>query len=144
MASVALFCQQIGIDISKVSKTEIFLLEAELFTRICKELKEVYRQQHRDYFHLLKFTTEMENTMLEASFVRFILRDILSTEEYNLAGIAYYTDTHEDIIQEVIDGRNTSPSAILLRRSIELHRSVRQDLYHSIIKKIASEQMAVA
>ena len=82
--------------------------------------------------------------MLEANFVRLIIKDILATEEYNLKGIAYYTDTHEDVVQEVIDGRNTNPSATLLRRSIDLHRLVRRDLYHSIVKKIATEYLAVA
>lgn len=44
---------------------------------------------------------------------------------------------HEDIIQEVVDGRNSNPSAQLLQRSINLHRLIRCDLYRSIIKKIA-------
>ena len=143
MTAMELFYQWIGISFSQFSKEEVLLLEAELFVRVCEELKEVFRQQHKDYFLLMKFTIEMENAMLEANFVRLILNDILTTEEYNLSSIAYYIDTHEDVIQEVIDGRNTSPSATLLRRSIDLHRSVRRDLYNSIVKKIANEWLAI-
>ena len=55
-----------------------------------------------------------------------------------------YTDTHEDVIQEVIDGRNANPSAALLRKSIDIHRSVRRELYDSILKKISNECLSVA
>ena len=139
MAATELWCHLMGINLSKLLKEEIILLEAEIFTRICEELKEVFRKQHKEYFHLMKFTITMEHRMLETNFVRLIIKDILATEEYNLEGIACYTDTPEDVVQEVIDGRNTSPSATLLRRSIDLHRLVRRDLYHTIIKKVAAE-----
>lgn len=144
MAAMELLCHLVGINPSKLSKEEVMLLEAELFLRIWEELKEVFRKQHRDYFRLMKFTIEKENIMLETNFVRLIIKDILVTEEYNAQGIARYVDTHEDVIQEVIDGRNLNPSAMLLRRSIDLHRTVRRELYHSIVKKIATEYLAVA
>lgn len=128
----------IGISTYKLSKKETFILEAELFTRLCEELKEIFRKQHEDYFRLMKFTTEKENTMLEINFIRLMMRDILSSKEYTLEGIARYTDTHEDIVQEIFSGRNTSPSAKLLQRTIELHRSIRRDLYNAIIKKITT------
>ena len=130
------FYRLIGVDTSNLTKKEIQLLEAELFAHVCEELKEGFRKQYRDYFRLMKFTKEKENKMLEANFLRLIIRDILSTEEYDLTGVAYYTESHEDVIQEVIDGRNTNPSAKLFRRSIDLHRAVRRNLYHSIVKKI--------
>lgn len=137
-------CLLIGINSSMLTKEENILLEAELFIRICEELKETFREQHRNYFHLMKFTIEKENVMLEAKFVRLIINDILSTDEYNLKGIAYYTDTYEDVVEEVITGRNTSPSATFLRRLIDLHRLVRRDLYNAIIKKIATQYLAAA
>jgi len=144
MAATELLCHLVGVDPSKLSREEILILEAELFARICEELREIFREQYRDYFRLMKFTVEKENAMLEANFVRLVIKDILSTEEYNLSGVAYYADTHEDVIHEVVDGRNTNPSATLLRRCIDLHRSVRRDLYHAIMKKIAMEYLAVA
>ena len=104
----------IKIDTSMLTKEENILLEVAFFTRICEELKEIFRKQHRDYFHLMKFTIEKENMMLEAKFIQLIIKDILSTEEYTLAGIAHYTDTYEDVVQEVLIGRNTNPSASFL------------------------------
>lgn len=137
-------CHLIGIHPDTLTKEENVLLEIELFTRICEELRELERQQHKEYFQLMKFTLEQENTMLETRFTRSIIQDILSTNEYNLKGIAYYTDTHEDVIQEVYMGQNTSPSASLLRKVIELHRTVRHDLYAHITKKIISKYLTAA
>lgn len=144
MAAMEPLCHLVGISPSNFSREEIILLEAELFSHICGELREVFRQQYKDYFRLMKFTIEKENAMLDNMFVRLIIKDVLSTDEYNVKGVAYYTDTHEDVIQEVVDGRNTNPSARLLRRCIDLHRSVRRDLYRSIMKKIAMKYLAVA
>jgi hypothetical protein len=84
----------------------------------------------------------MEIAMFEANFIRCIINDILSTEEYTLSGIAYYTETPEEIVYDIAIGHNTSPSANLLRKIIELHRSVRRDLYRSIVEKIISEYSA--
>lgn len=139
MAATELLYRLAGISPTRLSKEEVILLEAELLTRICEELKEIFRQKYKDYFRLMKFSVEKESKMLDGMFVRLIIKDILSTEEYSLKGIACYTDFPEDIIQDVIDGRNSHPSATLLRRSIDLHRSVRRDLYGSIIKKITRE-----
>src|SRR5438132_9599080 len=69
MAATQLLCHLVGIDPSKLSREEILILEAELFARICEELNEIFRNQHRDYFHLMKLTIEKENAMLEANFV---------------------------------------------------------------------------
>lgn len=129
-----------GIDLHKLSKAERIILEAELFERICEELKEIIRQQKKDYFHLMKFNIEKENTMIEISFIRVIINDILLTEEYNLSGIAYYTNTPEDIIIDITTGRNTNPSLFLSIKIIALHRSVRPNLYKEIVKKILREQ----
>lgn len=136
MSAMEPLCSLIGINPSKLTKEEVFILEAVLFANICKELKEFFREQNKDYFRLMKFNIEMENVMLESKFVRLIIQDILSTEEYNLRGIACYTDTHEDVVNEVFVGRNTNPSGVLLQRVIELHRTVRRDLYDTIIKKL--------
>ena len=123
----------------KLSKQENLLLEAELFSRIYIELKNFFGQQHKDFFRLMNFTVDMEDTMLEANLLRFIIQDILLTEMYTLQGISYYSDTHEDVLQEIINGRNTSPSVKLFRRMVELHREVKRDFYHAMIKKIMLE-----
>lgn len=135
MSAMEPLSQLIGINITKLSKEENILLETEIFSRICEGLKDYFRLEHKEFFRLMKFTTKMEDNMLEENLVRFIIKDTISTGEYNIMGIAHYADTHEDVIQEVIDGRNTNPSASLLRKIINLHRSVRSHLYHSILKK---------
>lgn len=123
----------VGIDIKK---EEAFIIEVELFTRICEELKEYFRKQNIDYFKLMKFNLEMEDAMLEENFLRFVINDILATEAYSLAGIACYTNIPSDVIDEIVIGKNTNPSYFLVRKIVELHRSVRLDLYNRLIEKI--------
>ena len=136
MTAIEPLCNLIGATSLLLSKEERILLEAELFTRIHEELKELFREQQKNYFRLLKLSKEQEDIMLESKFAHLIVKDILATGEYNLQGIAYYTDTYEDVIEELIDGRNTNPSATLLKRLINLHRSVRRDLYNLVVKKL--------
>lgn len=141
MAMIKSFCEHMEINASIFSKEEIALIEAEIFAQLCTELKAFFRQKNQEYLDLLKLSKNKEDAMLDNNFIRFIIEDTLSTGEYNMAGFAYYTDTHEDIIQEIIDGRNTNPSANLLRKSIDLHRSVRRDLYHKILQKVLNEKI---
>jgi hypothetical protein len=144
MPAIEPLCHLIGINYKKLSKKENMLLEAELFSRICNELKEFFRKKYKNFFHFMDFTIEMEDIMLEENFMRLIIEDILSTEEYTLQGIARYTDTHEDIISDLASGLNTKPLALCLRKTIELHRTVRHELYRAIAKKIASEYFSVS
>lgn len=141
MAAIIPFFQLMRIDISNLSKQELLIVEAELFIRICEELKEVFRKEHKDYFCLMNTSKEKESSMLEAKFVSSIIQDILSTQEYNLQGIAKYTDFHEDVVVDVIVGKNVCPSSVFLKRIIELHRSVRSELYKRIMKKIAMQYL---
>jgi hypothetical protein len=135
MAAIKPFYQWIDINLSDFTKEELLLLEAEFFIHLCAELKEFFRQQYLEYFRLLKFNHIEGDNMLEENFLRFILVDILSTDNYTTLGVAQYSNTHEDVIQEVVDGRNTNPSAALLRKIIDLHRSVRHELYSAILNK---------
>ncbi|HLB57860.1 MAG TPA: hypothetical protein VJL60_03500 [Gammaproteobacteria bacterium] len=136
MAAVEPFCRLIGIYSTELSKKEIFILEAVIFTHIYEELNALFKLQHKNYFHLIKFNEEMENAMLEANFVRCLINDILSTGEYSLSGIANYTNIPEDVIYEIASGINTNPSLVFSRKIIELHRSVRPQLYQEIVNKI--------
>ncbi len=128
----------------KLTKEECIIIEIELFARICEELKQMMQQQYEDYFKTLKITDEKEKEMIESNFIRNIINDILSTEEYSLAGIAYYTNTPEDVIFEIAIGRNMSPSFSLSQKIIHLHRSVRSNLYDKIFNKIKTENLLVA
>lgn len=144
MSAIEPLSHWMGINLKNLSREEFIVLEAELFIRLCEELKEFFKIQYKDYFFLMKFNKEKENRMIENNLARYIARDLLSTKEYDLAGIAYYADTPEEVIQEVMDGRNIRPSATLLYRIIELHRSIRRDLYDEIIKKIVDQYLVVA
>src|SRR5438445_1908762 len=134
----------IEINHGMFSKKEHLFLEAYFLRRVCEEVKQIFSKQLKEYFYLMNYNIEMESVMLDASFLRLVINDILSTEEYTLEGIASYTATHADIIHEVISGRNSTPSAILLQRTLDLHRTVRSDLYREIVKKIASEYSVVS
>jgi CTP:phosphocholine cytidylyltransferase-like protein len=141
MSAMEPLCHLIGINFKKLSLEEYILLEAELFVRILEEIREFFREKYKSYFRLMKFNLKKENTMFEDNFVRLITNDILSTEEYDLNGIACYSNTPEDVVQEIIDGRNVRPSATFLWRIIELHRIARRDLYDVIIKKIINRHL---
>lgn len=136
MPAIEPLCYSIGINPNKFSKAENLLLEAVLFSQLCEELKQTFKKEHKEYFRVMKFNKEMENIMLEAEFARYLIKDILSTDEYSLSGIACYTRSPQDIIYEIVVGKNNNPSSSLLRKIIELHRMVRPELYREIIKKI--------
>lgn len=144
MATIELLSCFLGVNPKYLSKEEKLILEADLLGNICKELKEVFREQYSNYFHLMKFNTEMEEKMLDMNYIRWAITDILLTGEYTLSGIAYYTETPEEVVYEVALGSNLRPTAIFLQRVIELHRQVKHDLYISIRKKIAEQYLAVA
>ena len=139
MSATEPLCHLIGIRSDVLSLMENSLLEAELFTRMYRGLKDVIRREYQNYFSLLRFNQTMENAMLETNFIRSVISDILSTEEYSLSGIACYTDTPEEVIHEVMMGMNSNPSLRFSRKIIELHRSVRPAVYQAIMEKIARE-----
>ncbi len=136
MSAIEPLSNLIRVDLSLLKKEEKTLLEAGLFARVYEELKIIFSEQQKIYFRLLKLPKEQEDVMLEENFVHSIIKDILSTEEYTLKGIAEYTDTFEEVVEEFFTGRNTNPSATFLRRLINLHASVRQDLYSFVVEKI--------
>lgn len=142
-ATELLFCF-LGVNPKSLSKEEKLILEADLLANICKELKEIFRKQYSNYFRLMKFDTEMEDSMLDMNYIRLALKDILLSGEYTLSGIAYYTQTPEEVVYEVVIGSNLRPSAVFLQRVIDLHREVKRDLYILIRKKIAEQYFTVA
>lgn len=144
MSTMEPLYSQMRIITYTLSKEELLILEAELFSSIYKELREHCRNIHANYFRLMKFNTEQENSMLDINFIRIIMNDIISSDEYNLEGIARYTNIHEDVLNEIFTGNNINPSAELLQRIIELHQSIRRDLYNSIMKKIARQYLTAA
>lgn len=139
MPTMEPLCQIAGISTNSTSRNISCLIEAELFVRVCEQITEIIKSKNKDYFRLMKLNTEMEDAMLDANLMCYVINDILLTEEYSLEGIALYTQTPEDVICDVLAGKNSAPSLPLSRKIIELHRFVRPNLYREIMKKIAVE-----
>ena len=140
MSAMEPLCLLAGIDPKKLSKEKRLLLEAEFFARIYKKLEESFRKQYKHYFNLLKFTLHKENATVEENFARSFIQNMLSSGDYTVQGIARYTNTPEDVLLEIIAGRNLYPSAVFLRKLIELDRTQRRDFYHEIVKKSLEEE----
>lgn len=136
MTAPELMCRIIGINLSKLSKAEILIAEAEFLSHLYDELRENFRIKFKRYFNLMKFSVEIENEMLDANFFSCLVNDILITNQYTVEGIAYYTNSFEDVIEDIAAGKNIHPSFSLARQIIDLHRTVRPSLYKEIINKI--------
>lgn len=141
MDATELLCNLLGIPSKNLTTQENLILEAVLFTRICDELKEIFRAKNKNYFSLINISMNKENTMLEAKFLSFLINDILMTEEYSIEGIAYHTQIPEDAICDIVSGKNVSPSLQVSRKILDLHRKVRPDLYKEVVKKITTEYL---
>lgn len=136
MAALEQLCHYMGIDHKQFSKNENFILEAELYMRISNELCEFFLSQYQDYFKLFKFNVDMENVIMEINFIRCLINDILKSEAYTLSGIAYYTHTPKEVIEDLIIGHKVSSVISFTRKLIELHQSIKPEIYQNIIKKI--------
>jgi len=141
MAAIEPLCSVMKINSNVLSREENWIVEAELFMRLYTGLIDFFKTLNQDYFRLFKFNSEMENNMLEVNFLRHIIKDILLSQEYSLEGIALYTQSSEEVICDLVTGKNTEPSLPLSRKIIDLHRTVRPKLYREIMKKITAEYL---
>lgn len=128
-------------NFSRLTKTECLLLEANIFIQISAEYLETLKNQYRNYVKLLKNESDKEGKVVEVNFLRFVVNDILSTNEYTLEGIANVTHIPLDIILEIASGLNTNPSLMLAAKIIQLHSDVRRELYSDLFKKIIDNTM---
>ena len=78
--------------------------------------------------------------MMEENFARSFIQTMLSSGDYTLEGIARYTDTSEDVLFEIMLGRNLYPSAVFLRKVIELDRTTRRDFYRAMLRESLEEE----
>lgn len=139
MSALELLCRLADVKPQQFSREENLILEAELFAQLCIGLKNRFRVEFNEYFTALKYNQETEDAVLEAHFLRCIINDILTTENYTISGIATYTQTPEDIIYEVATGQIINPSFMLTRKLIDLHRAVRPNLYREVVTKAVKE-----
>ncbi len=126
----------IDMNVEDFTPTEKIFLDTVLFISVCEQLRYLLLKEHKTYFSSIKHNIQEERSMLEQNFISCILNDILATKEYSLAGIAYYTDTPEDVLYDVITGTNSNPAFSLVRKVIELHRLIRSDLYLGLLHKV--------
>lgn len=129
-------------DFQKLSKAESILLEANIFVRVSDEFYGIFGDQYRSYLKLLKGESNKEIEVIEVNFLRLLVSDILSTNEYTLEGIANVVRLPVDVILELVSGLNTNPSLVLAAKIIRLHGDVRRDLYNELIKKIMQSSAA--
>ncbi|MDX1901499.1 MAG: hypothetical protein SFW66_05785 [Gammaproteobacteria bacterium] len=122
-----------------LSQKDLLLLEGVLYGLLCDALKDLFRSHHASWFHLLKLTLEEEAAMIDRSFLRLIIEDTVASDTYDLEGIARYTQSDREVIEDIVLGRNSQPSIELLQRLLDLHRDARPDLYAELRKKITAK-----
>ncbi len=143
MSAVEPLFRLLGMNVSHLNKEESNLLEAELFARICEHFIEIQRNKYKSYFQLIHLNKEKEQDMLNSLFIRAIIDDLLAEETYTLQGIATYTDTAYDTVEEIYQGRIANPSILFFWRLIELHRYVCRQVYSDVLQKILAIKGAV-
>lgn len=123
----------------KLSAAEKFFVEILLFTRLYQNVYELFRSQHKEYRQLIKFDPSKEENMYGLKFMQEMVKDILSTKEYSLAGISTHTQIPEEILSDMVAGMNTNPTFEISRKIFEIHIGVRRELYNKLMQKIISE-----
>lgn len=131
---------ELDINMFNLSKKDKFLFRSFLFVQIYRELNERFESRYEQYLKLIKCDLTKESVMLEANFLIHVIQDILLTNEYSLTGIANSIRMPEETIYDLVAGLNKNPSSDLWVKIIELHSTVRRDLYRDLINKIMSNQ----
>jgi len=126
----------------RLSPAEKILLEVKLFIHLYHELSDIFMSRYMGYQKLIKY--DQEKNMNGIKFMQEVIKDILSTEEYSLAGIANYTRIPEDVLSDIAAGMNANPTLELSRKLFELHVTVRRELYDRIMRKFASKYLMPA
>ena len=121
------------------SRKEKLVLEAKFLTTVYKELEEIFKSRYKNYLRLIKSSHDKEENMFFTNFLRELIYDIVSTEEYSLNGIATYAHIPEEVLYDIITGINLNPTFDVSRKLFELHAHVRRDFYQEITRKFLLE-----
>jgi hypothetical protein len=141
MAATELWCHLFGINPFQLTPQENLILEIELFNRIYEELMEMYKTKYKEYFLLIKIN--MDTVMHETNILRFVIDDIVISEDYSAEGLAYHMHIPEEVLSDLMSGKNKAPSLQLSRKIFDVHRTIRPDLYKEIVKKIIKKYLAI-
>lgn len=123
---------------------ETIFIDNVLFLQLCNEHMRMMLADSQAYFRLIKLNKNMESVMIEANFVRFIINDILRSEEYTLGGIAFYTNVPEEVLYDIVAGIHINPSLSLSKKIVELHRSIKPALYQQLIRNVLNSNPEAA
>ena len=74
--------------------------------------------------------------MIDSHLIQFLIQDILETKEYDLKGIAIYTNTTIEVLEDLSAGINRDPSLSVSERIMSLYLTVKRSFYNSLIRKI--------
>ncbi|EKD54007.1 MAG: hypothetical protein ACD_60C00132G0013 [uncultured bacterium] len=124
---------------SRLSRIQRILLEIKLFIHICQELTKIFKSRYKEYQRLVKTDYKQEENVFDVKLMQEMIKDILSTNEYSLAGMATYTRIPEEVLFDVVSGMNTDLTFETSKKIFELHILVRPHLYDEIMRKIVSE-----
>lgn len=144
MTAIQTYLDYYQLKPKSLSKIETLFLESILFDEICNNLIMLIKEYHQPYFRLIHLNKYKESNMIEGQLIRFIINDILSSGEYTLSGIAYYTDTPEDIIYDIATGDNPNPSLLLAKKLLAIHRSIKPDFYRELFYHITHNEKQAA
>lgn len=135
------FCDWNELVIKQLTQKEKNLLEAVFFVQILDGLNEEFDKRYNLHFTGRNFILcqKKGNNMQYDTLLTLVIRDLIDSDEYTIAGIARYTNLPEDTIYNAAAGLNHDPSGTLLRRVITLHKSTRPKLYKKIIQKFIIE-----
>lgn len=117
-----------NIDLNKVPSEHEQILKNFLLFQLCSELQQIYCQMN------------MENNMIATSFIRSLINDLITNQDYSLEGLATYTGYPQEVIFEISAGINKNPTINLALKIIELHAISRRELYNTLIQKIILDQ----
>lgn len=123
-------------DYRKLSRAESILLEGVILVNVMEELLALFKDRDQEYRKLLKNEFYKEDETMDVNFLRHVVNDIVSTNEYTLEGIAHVIRMPLDAVLEIVTGLNTNPSLMLAAKIIKLHSDVRREFYKALMRKI--------
>lgn len=125
MASINLLESVFKVRNRDISEKERILLEMIFLKYLYSELMQTFAPK----------VPKWDGNMLGDSVIKFLINDLLLSEEYSLKGLAEYTSYCEDVIYDVALGVNRQPTLEFSAKIVELHFLARRDLYTPIINK---------
>lgn len=117
----------LGFKTKNTTKKEILILEIIIHFYIFQNLYNFFNEELKEI--------DMEGRMFDGEIIRRLANDLISSDDYSLAGLAKYTGYPEEVIYELIVGLNHNPTIGLANKIIELHVMSRREQYMAFLKE---------